>query len=144
MLKAILLSAATVALAAPTFTPLESRQQAAPFQQQMSAWDTGAVTAYPIHSSCNATQRAQIAAGLNETILLAEHAKEHVLRWGNNSELYQKYFGNLPPYEVIGAFDMVVSGDTGSVLFRCDNPDGNCANDGESTPIDTGRSKLGY
>lgn len=126
MFKTIVLYIAATAIAAP----LEGRQSA-PFQQQMSAWDAGAVTSYPIHSSCNATQRAQIAAGLNETILLAEHAKEHILRWGNSSELYQKYFGQLPPYEAIGAFDQVVNGDKGAVLFRCDNPDGNCANAGE-------------
>lgn len=131
MLKALLLTAAATAIAAPTASQPEVRQSA-PFQQQISAWDTGAVTAYPIHSSCNATQRAQIAAGLNETILLASHAKQHILRWGNSSELYQRYFGDLPPYEAIGAFDQVVSGDKGAVLFRCDNPDGNCANAGKN------------
>ncbi|KAK5084218.1 Prenylated Rab acceptor protein 1 [Lithohypha guttulata] len=125
MYKALLLAAAVPALTIPTPTQLDTRQ-AAPFQQEMSAWDAGAVSAYPIHSSCNATQRAQIAAGLNETILLADHAKQHVLRWGNSSELYQKYFGELPPYEVIGALDIIVNGDKSGVLFRCDNPDGNC------------------
>jgi len=130
MYIAPLILAAATAFAAPTSVQLESRQQPAPFQQELSAWNEGAVTAYPIHSSCNTTQRAQIAAGLNETILLAEHAKEHVLRWGNSSELYQKYFGELPPYEVVGALDLVVSGDKGNVLFRCDDPDDNCQQDG--------------
>lgn len=130
MFTALFLTLATTAIAAPTAGQPEARQSA-PFQQQMAAWDAGAVTAYPIHSSCNATQRAQIAAGLNETILLANHAKQHILRWGNSSELYQRYFGNLPPYEAVGAFDQVVSGDKGSVLFRCDNPDGNCQQSGK-------------
>lgn len=131
MYKALLISAAATALAAPASMNIVERQSA-PFQQEISPWDHGAVSQYPIHSSCNATQRAQIAAGLNETILLARHAKDHVLRWGNSSELYQKYFGELPPYEVIGALDMVVDGDKGAVLFRCDNPDGNCNQEGKS------------
>lgn len=131
MYKALFISAAATALAAPTSIQLETRQSA-PFQQNIAGWDEGAVSAYPIHSSCNSTQRAQIAAGLNETAILVEHAKEHVLRWGNSSELYQKYFGQLPPYEVIGALDIIVNGDKGNVLFRCDNPDGNCQQEGKS------------
>lgn len=129
MYKVLLISAAAKALAAPASVYPETRESA-PFQQNLVAWDEGAVSSYSIHSSCNSTQRAQIAAGLNETILLAEHAKEHVLRWGNSSELYQKYFGKLPPYEVIGSLDMIVNGDKGGVLFRCDNPDGNCEQEG--------------
>lgn len=133
MYKSLILSLAATALAAPAApaTVQLEKRQAAPFQQQMASWDSGAASQYPIHSSCNSTQRAQIAAGLNETILLANHAKQHVLRWGNSSELYQKYFGELPPYEVIGALDLVVGGDKGGVLFRCDNPDGNCGQEGE-------------
>lgn len=122
LLKVLLLSAVTSVLAAPT--NLEARQASS---STVEAWDAGAVSQYPIHESCNATQAHQIALGLNETILLAQHAKEHVLRFSNNSEIYRRYFGDRPPYEVIGAYDIIVSGDKGSVLFRCDNPDGNCA-----------------
>jgi len=126
--------ATAMTLAAATPLRFESRQtKSTPFLQNTVAWDAGAVSIYPIHSSCNSTQAAQINAGLNETILLAEHAKDHVLRWGNSSELYQKYFGKLPPYEIIGAYDQIVSGDKGSVLFRCDNPDNNCRLEGKTT-----------
>jgi len=121
LLKALLLSAVTSVLAAPT--KLEARQAS---NSAIEAWDAGAVSQYPIHESCNATQAHQIALGLNETILLAQHAKEHVLRFSNNSEIYRRYFGDRPPYEVIGAYDIIVSGDKEGVLFRCDNPDGNC------------------
>ena len=95
-------------------------------------WDSGTITEYPIHSSCNATQRLQIETGLNETIALAAHAKEHILRWGNESSLYRKYFGNRPSFEPIGIYELLGSGDKDSVLFRCDNPDGKCDNDGLS------------
>jgi hypothetical protein len=134
MLKSLLLSLAGTTLAIPASNHFSLRQTSSDQQnttlQDATAWDAGAVTSFPIHSSCNATQRAQIAAGLNETILLAEHAKEHVLRWGNTSELYQKYFGELAPFEVIGSLDIIVRGDKGAVLFRCDNPDGNCGQEG--------------
>ncbi|RVX74695.1 hypothetical protein B0A52_01822 [Exophiala mesophila] len=92
----------------------------------VDAWDAGAVTQYQIHSSCNATQAHQIAVGLNETIQLVSHARDHVLRWGNTSEIYQRYFGGRAPYEVLGAYDIIINGDKDGVLFRCDNPDGNC------------------
>lgn len=121
LLKALLVSAVTSVIAAPT--KLEARTDSS---STVEAWDAGAISQYPIHESCNATQAHQIALGLNETILLAEHAKEHVLRFRNNSEIYRRYFGDRPPYEVIGAYDLIVNGDKGGVLFRCDNPDGNC------------------
>lgn len=125
--KVLSISLATGVFAAPA--SLSIRQEALPAQEP-AAWDSGAVTQYPIHSSCNATQAHQLALGLNETILLADLAREHILRWGNSSETYQKYFGDLPPYEAIGAYEIIVNGDKGSVLFRCDNPDGNCAIEG--------------
>ena len=133
MLKAFLIAtAATTALAAPASFQLSARQDdPSDHEHNVTAWNEGADSAYPIHESCNSTQAAQIAAGLNETIMLAEHAKEHVLRFGTNSTLYQKYFGELPPYEVLGAFDIIVNGDKGGVLFRCDNPDENCQQEGE-------------
>jgi hypothetical protein len=127
LLNALPLALAAVASAAPA--PLIARQEA-PINRTSEAWDAGTVTQFPIHSSCNASQAHQIATGLNETIVLAEHAKEHILRWGNESEIYQKYFGDRPPYEAIGAYEIIVNGDKGKVLFRCDNPDGNCALEG--------------
>ncbi|KAB8239527.1 putative peptidase domain-containing protein [Aspergillus alliaceus] len=114
--------------AIPAPIRLTTRSQATP--HTLSPWDAGATAQYPIHQSCNATQRHQIETGLNETIALVEHAKAHILRWGNESTIYRKYFGNRPSFEAIGAYDIVSNGDKGSVLFRCDNPDGNCANDG--------------
>jgi hypothetical protein len=105
----------TPAAAVPTATP----------------WDSGVVNLYPIHSSCNHTEAAQISRGLTEAMALATHTKDHILRWGNSSEIYQKYFGNAPTGEPIGWFDKIANGDKAGVLFRCDNPDGNCAQEGK-------------
>lgn len=93
-------------------------------------WDEGWNKDFIIHSSCNNSQYNQIYAGLQEAKLLATHAKDHVLRFGNESDFFGKYFGNSSTAEVVGWYDGVVNGDKGKALFRCDNPDGNCANDG--------------
>lgn len=117
------------ALAAPTTSVLAPRQ-IQQVEEDSPAWDAGAVTRYPIHSSCNTTQARLIELGLDEAIMLAAHAREHVLRWGNSSGIYRKYFGNQGPFEVVGAYDMIVSGDKNGTLFRCDDPDENCSLDG--------------
>lgn len=111
--------------AAPTAStpPAES---AAAHSHSAEPWDHGATPEFPIHSSCNATETRQLRKALHEAVELADHAKQHVLRWGKASEHYQKYFGDAPTGEVIGWFEKVVRGDRARVLFRCDNPDGNC------------------
>lgn len=93
-------------------------------------WDEGWNKDFIIHSSCNNTQYNQLYAGLQEAKTLSLHAKNHVLRFGSESEFYNKYFGNSSTAEVIGWFDGIVDGEKHGLLFRCDNPDGNCANDG--------------
>ncbi|KAJ5175072.1 Major allergen Asp f 2 [Penicillium canariense] len=121
----VLLFLATTAAALPA---LSSGNQSRPFTQtSVSPWNEGAVTQFSIHPSCNATQRRQIELGLAEAVTLAAHARDHILRWRNESEIYRKYFGNRPTLEAIGAFEVVVNGDKDDILFRCDNPDGNCA-----------------
>lgn len=92
-----------------------------------TAWDTGAVVEYPIHASCNATQHQYIRNGLDEAVTICRQARDHILRWGNSSAIYQKYFGNAPTGEPIGWFTKIVDGDKSEVLFRCDDPDQNCA-----------------
>ena len=92
----------------------------------LEAWNEGAVNEYPIHSSCNVTETTQLRAALHEMEMLTEHAREHVLRWSNNSAIYRKYFGDGPSAAVLGNFDRVANGDKANTLFRCDDPDGNC------------------
>ncbi|KAI4229090.1 MAG: hypothetical protein L6R36_001152 [Xanthoria steineri] len=89
-------------------------------------WDEGATKDFLIHDSCNATEVTQLRKGLADAVTLADHAKQHILRFGNSSEHYRKYFGDAPSAEAIGNFERIVSGDRANALFRCDNPDGNC------------------
>lgn len=124
MRLALLLSFSAVT--AVSAAPVAGRQ--APFEVfQQAPWNAGAITEWQIHPSCNASARLQLSRGLAEAVELASHAKEHILRWGNSSEIYQKYFGNRPTVEAIGSLDVIVNGDKARALFRCDDPDGNCA-----------------
>ncbi|OJD09891.1 hypothetical protein AJ78_08874, partial [Emergomyces pasteurianus Ep9510] len=99
-----------------------------PAAQAQLQWDHGAVNEYPIHNSCNATEQRMIRRGLQDAITLASHAVDHVLRFGNESALYRKYFGYAPSSGVIGNLARIVSADRARTLFRCDDPDGNCKN----------------
>lgn len=112
--------------AAPT--PIELMKRQEPFEViEQQPWDAGAVYDFRIHSSCNASQAYQLRQGLNEAVELAQHAKDHVNRWGHTSDIYRKYFGSsAPTTDVIGAFDIVINGNKEETLFRCDDPDGNC------------------
>lgn len=133
----LLFLAISSTLASPARVP---RQESATIPSTTAApaptatsWDTGAVKSFPIHESCNRTEAAQINRGLSEAMTLVSHARDHILRWGNTSEIYQKYFGNASTGEPIGWFEKIANGDKAGVLFRCDNPDGNCQLEGKFT-----------
>lgn len=104
---------------------------AAPTGPSASDWAAGATRDVPIHSSCNATQRALLSRGFDDAMRLAGHARDHVLRFGNSSDFYVKYFGSAATAEVVGWYDRIVYGDKGGMWFRCDDIDGNCQQDGE-------------
>ncbi|KAL2822092.1 putative peptidase family-domain-containing protein [Aspergillus granulosus] len=111
-----------LALAAPIMA-LPAAQSPVPLEDPVKS-------PFPIHHSCNATEQRQIATALQETVDLVSHAKKHILRWGNESAIYRKYFGDRPSITAIGAYDIIINGKNDDVLFRCDNPDGNCGLDG--------------
>ena len=119
----VLVSALAVS-AAPT--PEQNQKRQAPFSSVQLPWNAGAVNEFRIHNSCNASQVTQLRQGLDEAIQLAQHAKDHINRWGNESTIYRKYFGSAPTAEAIGALDIVVNGNKANSIFRCDDPDGNC------------------
>ncbi|CAD0090083.1 unnamed protein product [Aureobasidium vineae] len=88
------------------------------------------IQGFPIHSSCNGTERNQLEKALEDTIKLARQAANHVLSHGSTSELYAKYFGNASTAEVVGWYEKLIYGDHEGVLFRCDDIDGNCHQEG--------------
>lgn len=94
-------------------------------------WDAGGTKSVPIHPSCNATERALLQRGLDDAFKLAEHARDHILRFGNSSRFYQKYFGAAATAEPVGWYDRIVNGDKTGAWFRCDDIDENCHQDGK-------------
>ncbi|KAK6004468.1 hypothetical protein QM012_008330 [Aureobasidium pullulans] len=88
------------------------------------------IQGFPIHSSCNGTERRQLEKALGDTIKIAQQATQHIYTHGNESTLYTKYFGQAPTAEVIGWYEKLVYGDHEGVLFRCDDIDGNCHQEG--------------
>ena len=133
----------------PTVVTTTVTEAAAPTGPSASDWASGATRDVPIHNSCNATQRALLSRGFDDAMRLAGHARDHVLRFGNSSDFYTKYFGSAATAEVVGWYDRIVYGDKGGMWFRCDDIDGNCQQDGESylrlgSVKSVGRGKLVY
>ncbi|KAL2063755.1 hypothetical protein VTL71DRAFT_5560 [Oculimacula yallundae] len=125
--SALLLSGLSLTTAIPTF----SSEQSVEKRDTAWAWNEGATNDYTIHVSCNATERAQLQRALNESTTLAQHAKDHIMRFGNSSETYVKYFGNSSTTaEPAGWFDKLITGDKSGVIFRCDDIDDKCSQDG--------------
>ncbi|KAG9604141.1 zincin, partial [Aureobasidium melanogenum] len=69
------------------------------------------IQGFPIHSSCNGTERRQLEKALGDTIKIAQQAAQHIYTHGNESALYTKYFGQAPTAEVIGWYEKLVHGD---------------------------------
>ena len=122
VLLALLASRSSALPANPSIVRLHARQ----VNIVPDGWDQGAVNEDPIHSFCNETEANQLRLAPKEMEMLAEHAKQHVLRWSNSSAVYQKYFGDAPSATVRGNYDRVVHSDKTRTLFCCDDPDGNC------------------
>ncbi|KAM0344942.1 hypothetical protein ACHAPU_007076 [Fusarium lateritium] len=128
-------TAAFLLFGAATATPILGREVSSPTKSVPKStqtnsvydWADGWAKEYPIHQSCNSTLRSQLTAALEETVELAQHAKDHILRYGNKSEFVQKYFGNGSTAQPIGWYDRVINADKSDMLFRCDDPDKNCA-----------------
>lgn len=133
-ISVVLAFVASSALALPALLePRQSNETSDSDQHshdEASTWDAGATRDFRIHESCNATEMTQLRKGLADAMTLATHAKQHILRFSNSSEFYQKYFGDAPTGEAIGYYEKLINGDRGNALFRCDNPDGNCKNEG--------------
>ncbi|ESK87614.1 gpi-anchored protein [Moniliophthora roreri MCA 2997] len=53
-----------------------------------------------------------------------------VLKNGHDDKLFKTYFGTAQPYPVLGANEQLISGNKTGILFRCDNIDGNCGQEG--------------
>ncbi|CAO1620685.1 unnamed protein product [Parajaminaea phylloscopi] len=94
-------------------------------------YDRKLVTDYPIHSSCKGSERLQLERGLFELKRLVRASVDHLLLYGNKSELFTTYFGATANVATpLGIYERVINGDKSNNLFRCDDPDKNCHQDG--------------
>lgn len=57
---------------------------------------------------------------------LAQHAFDRIMMYGEEDEMYTRYFGNASSAAAAGFYAQMLMGNKPGVLFRCDNPDGNC------------------
>lgn len=65
---------------------------------------------FPIHESCNASQALQIRSGLDDMKLLLQSSIHHLLLHGNDSELFQLYFGaDADPAVPLGYYSRILS-----------------------------------
>ncbi|CAG9975690.1 unnamed protein product [Clonostachys byssicola] len=120
-------SGSPVDIRAEKTTSVLSAPQTTQTSSSVYDWSAKWESKFHIHQSCNSTLRAQLETALDETVQLAQHARDHLLAFGNSSDLVVKYFGNGSTAGPIGWYDRVVAANKEGVIFRCDDPDKNCA-----------------
>lgn len=134
-----IISALAATLLAPTVLalPLPAGESTATSTEVVAAasstpfvWNKGGVDTFTIHQSCNATNRNQLLRAFSDLEDVTSHARDHILRYGNTSEIFIRYFGQAASAEPLGWYSRFASGDKGNLLFRCDDIDGNCKNPG--------------
>lgn len=133
------------AIASPILPPASTEVDSAPKPDDSASiydWAEGWTKDYTIHPSCNSTLRRQLREGLDEAVALAEHAKDHLLKFGAESDFVQKYFGNGSTAPPVGWYDRIVNADKTGVVFRCDDPDRNCATQDRTPNRNTTHSHL--
>ncbi|TGZ80944.1 zincin [Ascodesmis nigricans] len=89
----------------------------------------GALNGIEIHDSCNSSQVHQLTAGFADAHELALNARDHLLNKGRDDPIYRRYFGDASSAEVIGWYDRILYANKTGVIFRCDDPDGQCAHE---------------
>ncbi|VVT51196.1 uncharacterized protein SAPINGB_P003016 [Magnusiomyces paraingens] len=90
-------------------------------------WNDGFTPTISIRSSCNATNSNILSRALSDTIDVAQHARLHLLRYGNSSDIFPRYFGNASAAaEPLGWYDFLANGDKSGLVLRCDDVDDRC------------------
>ncbi|KLT40890.1 zincin [Cutaneotrichosporon oleaginosum] len=86
------------------------------------------VTDITIHESCSTPQRRMIGKGLQEAMEVAAFAKDYIATNGPSDPVFKLYFGDKKEAypAAMGAYDVLLDSNKDGVIFRCDDPDGNC------------------
>ncbi|WWD20704.1 hypothetical protein CI109_105180 [Kwoniella shandongensis] len=90
------------------------------------------VTDITIHESCNSTQRRMLEQAFADTFEVATSAHEYIRTNGPTDPVFEKYYGTKPAAfsAALGVWDALLYSNKDGVIFRCDNPDGNCGQPG--------------
>ncbi|WWD19973.1 hypothetical protein CI109_104446 [Kwoniella shandongensis] len=115
------------AVATPVKRVVDATYAVSNLEPDTTVWSNGANQAFQVWgNSCNTTQKELIAEGLEQTLILVDHARDHLRRFGNDSH-FQTWFGNNnDPNTIQGLYDRIVSGDKGNISFTCDDVDNTC------------------
>ncbi|BEI80817.1 hypothetical protein CcaverHIS002_0113460 [Cutaneotrichosporon cavernicola] len=81
-----------------------------------------------IHESCTPPQHRMIGQGLKEALEVAAFAKDYIATNGPSDPVFKLYFGEKKEAypAAMGAYDVLLDSNKDGLLFRCDDPDGNC------------------
>ena len=118
----------------------------APTTASQYVWNKNFAQEYVIHESCNSTERAQLLYAFEETAILANHAKDHILAHGAESDFYKLWFGDAKTGEAMGWYEKIASGNKGAMLWRCDDIDDRCSDPGlcHSPTLSNGKHHLNF
>lgn len=120
------LQAAKGALAAPTIYETNSSVALDEFAfSGVIGWSEPVFA--EIYHTCNSTNARMINAGLKDSLEVSSYAKKRLLEYGSEDEIYQRWFGDGSIYTVVGVLDWLVESNKDSLLYRCDDIDGQCA-----------------
>lgn len=98
-----LLLAAASTLAAPFYSESRAKANLSARAVQPGQED------FPIHESCDASQRMQLERGLFDMKRLCRTAADHILEFGNQSSLFTTYFGEgADPAVPLGIFERLL------------------------------------
>lgn len=112
-------------LAAPVYNSNSSVELEVTLADSVSGW---ARPVFPeIYHTCNATNARMLNAAFRDSVEATAFAKERLLDYGVDDVYYKRWFGNGSVFTVMGVLDHLVESSKDSVLFRCDDVDGLCA-----------------
>ena len=78
------------------------------------------------HQSCNATNQRMLSSGLKDTLEVTAVTRDKLLANGTD-KFFKRWFGNSSVFTVIGTLEYVIESGKSDVLYRCDDPSGDCA-----------------
>ncbi|KAG7758859.1 hypothetical protein KL930_003084 [Ogataea haglerorum] len=80
----------------------------------------------PILHTCNETYTGIINAHLQDSLEAAAFARNRLMEYGKDDEIFMRWFGDGSIYEVIGLLDYLVEANKDHISWRCDDISDKC------------------